>query len=54
MKKKTLFTSKLDINVRKKPDKCCIWSVALYGSETWALPKVEQIYLKVLRRSVGE
>jgi hypothetical protein len=33
-KKKTLFTSKLDLNLRKKLVKCYIWSVALYGAET--------------------
>jgi len=34
-KKKTLFTSKLDLNLRKKLIKCYIWSMALYGAETW-------------------
>jgi hypothetical protein len=33
-KKKTLFTSKLDINLRKKKVKYYIWIVALYGAET--------------------
>jgi len=28
-KKKTLFTSKLDLNLRKKVIKCCIWSVTV-------------------------
>ena len=28
-RKKTLFTSKLDLNLRKKLVKCCIWSIAL-------------------------
>ena len=28
-RKKTLFTNKLDLNVRKKLVKCCIWSIAL-------------------------
>jgi hypothetical protein len=38
---KNLFTSKLDLNLRKKLVKCCIWSMALYGAgEGW-------------RRSVG-
>ena len=36
-KKKTLFTSKLDLNLRKKLIKFYIWSVALYGAETWTL-----------------
>jgi hypothetical protein len=34
-KKKKLFTSKLELNLRKKLIKCCIWSTALYGNETW-------------------
>ena len=34
-RKKTLFTSKLDLNLRKKLVKCYIWSVALYGAESW-------------------
>jgi len=33
-KKKTLFTSKLDLNLMKKLVKCYIWSMALYGAET--------------------
>jgi hypothetical protein len=36
-KKKTLFTSKLDLNLRKKLIKYYIWSMALYGAETWTL-----------------
>jgi hypothetical protein len=35
--KKALFTSKLDIYVRKKLLKCYIWSVALCGAENWTL-----------------
>jgi hypothetical protein len=33
--KKTVFTSKLDLNLRKKLVKCYIWStpIALYGVE---------------------
>jgi hypothetical protein len=34
-RKKTLFTSRLDLNLRKKLVKCYIWSVAFYGAETW-------------------
>jgi hypothetical protein len=44
--KKTLFTSKLDFNLRKKLAKCYIWSIALYGAETWTLRKVDQKHLK--------
>ena len=40
-KKKTLFTSKLVLNLRKKLVKCYVWSMSLYGAgEGW-------------RRSVG-
>jgi hypothetical protein len=40
-RKKTLITSKLKVNLRKKLVKCYIWSVALYGAETWVLGKVD-------------
>jgi len=33
--KKTLFTNKMDSNLRKKLIKCYIWSRALQGAETW-------------------
>jgi len=36
-KKKTLFTSTMDLNLRKKLIKCYIWSMALFGAETWML-----------------
>jgi hypothetical protein len=45
-RKKTLFTSKLDLNLRKKLMKCYIWSRALYGAETWTFWKVDQKYLE--------
>jgi hypothetical protein len=41
-KKKTLFTSKLDLNLRKKLIKCYIWSMALYGAETWTFRAAHQ------------
>jgi hypothetical protein len=31
-RKKNLFTSKLDLNLRMKLVKCYIWSIALYGA----------------------
>jgi hypothetical protein len=34
-KDKTLFTSKLDLNLRKKLVNCYIWYIALYGAQTW-------------------
>ena len=37
--------SKLDLNLRKKLIKCYIWSMALYGAETWTLRAADQKYL---------
>jgi hypothetical protein len=45
-KKKTLFTRKLDINLRNKLVKCYIWGMALYGAETWTLRAADQKYLE--------
>ena len=45
-KKKTLFTRKLDLNLRKKLVKCYIWSMALYGAETWTLQAADKKYLE--------
>ena len=45
-KKKTLFTSKLDLNLRKKLIKCYIWGMALYGTEIWTLRAADQKYLE--------
>ena len=44
-RKKTLFISKLDLNLWNKLVKCYIWSIKLYGAETWTLRKVDQKYL---------
>ena len=41
-KKKTLLTCKLDLNLRKKLVKCYMWSMALYGAETWMLRAADQ------------
>jgi hypothetical protein len=43
--KKTLVTSKLDLNLRKKLVKCYNWSIAFYCAETWTLRKTDQKYL---------
>jgi len=42
---KTLFTSKLDINLGKELVNCHIWSIAVYGAANWTLRKVDQKYL---------
>jgi len=41
-KKKTRFNSKLELNLRKKLVKCYVWSIALYGAETWTLRATDQ------------
>ena len=43
---KALFTSTLDLELRKKLVKCYIWSVALCGAETWTLRAVDQKHLE--------
>jgi hypothetical protein len=43
--KRALFTSKMDFELRKKKlVNCYIWSIALYGAETWTPRAVDQKY----------
>jgi len=44
-KKRSLFTSTSDLELRKKLVKCYIWSRALYGAEIWTLRAVDQKHL---------
>jgi hypothetical protein len=58
---RALFTSTLGLKLRKKLVKCYIWSIALYGVETWKIRAVDQKHLESFemwrgegwRRSVG-
>jgi hypothetical protein len=45
-KKRTLFTSAFDLELRKKLVKCYVWSIALYGAETWTLRAADQKHLE--------
>jgi hypothetical protein len=45
-KKRAPFTSILDLELRKKLVKCYVWSIALYGAETWTLRAVDQKQLE--------
>jgi len=36
----------LDLKLRKKPVKCYIWSIALYGAETWTIRATDQKHLE--------
>jgi len=51
-KKKTLFTSKMDLSLRNILVKCYIWNMVFYGAGTWTLRKIDQKYRKVLKRDV--
>jgi hypothetical protein len=53
-KMKDLFTSTLDLELRKKLVKCYVWSIALYGVETWTLRAVDQKHLEILKCGAGE
>jgi len=53
-KKRALFTSTLDLKLRKKLMKCYIWSTALYGAETCMLQAVDQKHLEILKCGAGE
>jgi hypothetical protein len=43
-KNKTLFATKLNLNLQKKLVKCKIWSIVLYGFGTWTLRKIDKKY----------
>jgi hypothetical protein len=49
-----LYTSKLDLYLRKQLINYYNWSIAWYGAETWTLQKVDQKYWKVLKCGAGE
>ena len=40
-KKRTLFTSTFNLELRKRLVKCYVWSIALYGAETWTLRAID-------------
>ena len=42
----SLVASKLNIEFKKKLVRCYVWSIALYGSETGTLRKLEGKYLE--------
>ena len=44
-KRKALFSSKVDLNLRKKLVNWYIWGIGLYSTGTWILWKVDQQYL---------
>jgi hypothetical protein len=48
-KKKTLLTTNLDLNLRKKLVKCYILSIAVHGAQTWTLQNAGTNEWKVLK-----
>ena len=46
-RKISLLTSKLNIEIKKQLFRCYVWSIALYGSETWPLRKLERKHLEI-------
>ena len=45
-KNSNLFTSNMDLNLRKKTSEMPFWSIALYGTFTWILRKADQKYFE--------
>jgi hypothetical protein len=56
-KKRALFTSKMDLELRKKLVKCYIWSIALYGfgnlDTSGSRSHLKSFEMWCWRRSVG-
>jgi len=46
IRRRILSQANLDLNLRNKIAKWCIWSILLYDAETWELRKVDQKYLE--------
>jgi hypothetical protein len=44
----------MDLELRKKPVKYYIWSIALYGTETWTLRRADQKHLESFEMWCGE
>jgi hypothetical protein len=45
-KKRALFTGTLEGELMKKQVKCYIWSIDLYGAETWTLRATDKKHLE--------
>ena len=49
MDKRKLFSSSLNLDLRKRIIKCFVWTVALHAAETWTLTKADKKRLESLR-----
>ena len=45
-RKRSIFCGPLEKELRKRLVKCFVWSVVLYGAETWTLRRNEQKQLE--------
>ena len=57
-KRKELLTKGLDKRIKKRIIKTCVWSVALYGCETWTITqenrkKIEAFEMWIWRKTEG-
>ena len=48
-RKRSIFWGPLEEELSKRLVKCFVWSVALYGAETWTLPRNEQKRLEAFQ-----
>jgi hypothetical protein len=53
-RRRLFSTRKFHLNVRIKLIKCHIWNIALYGTETWKLGKVNQKCMESLKCGTGK
>ena len=51
-RKRSIFCGPLAKVLRKRPVKCFVWSVALYGAETWTLRRSDQKRLEAFENPV--
>ena len=51
-RKRSIFRGPLEKELRKRLVKCFVWSVVLYGAETWTLRQNEQNQLEAFEMSV--
>jgi len=40
--KKRLLTSNMNLDLKKKIVKCTMWSIVLYGAETWTMTQTDK------------
>ena len=53
-KRRIFLTSKVGLNLRKKPVECYSWTTALYGAETWTFGKWIRNTWKFFKCGAGE